>query len=702
MAVNVIDTIKPKNQGTFPVVEAVDVKVTDDKRLDAALNEKASTADLAELTEIVNGKAEQTDLEELSDDLAGKASTDDLASATANLQGQIDQIEISATAEAVVAPEVAAARVDSEGTEFNTLKAHLDASETEFRGGISQLDQFTRLIWNEGYISNDGTIKAGTGRKYSDPIPCCENVSIEYKGETDHARVSALTCYSADDVALLTQVNIGNSDIAYTITTPADTAYIRLSKKSTQQDYLFNRSSSFLNDSIISSAKNIDVLNKDAAVINNYVSKLIRASNIGVQDSSIPYSWTNGLVHNRNYYNPAASTYTVYSDLKDNYGPIIVSPGTGYKAAVVSFGADYDGVSYTLFKTSEFEFTPETPYYCLELRAVDESNIPAADIPASALTVTQKIGAAIGEEKAVCFVQTTGSDDNDGLSRSTPFATIQKAVDSGYKTILVQEGVYNSGVSITDKTGITIMLDHNYDDFTAGSDEDNPKIIINGASESLNDGFIMIRCTDCTIKNIEVKNVNNRGFVITRCSGLQVTDCIAHDCGVGATSGNVGGFVITYTDADFDNCIAYNIGTNTAGQGGAHFDGFNIHYTGTTNFYNCSAWNCVDDGISHHDACCGSIEGGEWYNCGKGGVASPTHGAKINVSNVYCHNNRYGLYAGNTNAVTDRGNILVSNSVFVDNTAHDIKIDDYYTVIAINCIYDTIDGTVTRYGGNIE
>ena len=36
MPVNVISTIKPKNQGTFPVAEAVDIKITDDLRLDAA------------------------------------------------------------------------------------------------------------------------------------------------------------------------------------------------------------------------------------------------------------------------------------------------------------------------------------------------------------------------------------------------------------------------------------------------------------------------------------------------------------------------------------------------------------------------------------------------------------------------------------------------------------------------------------------
>ena len=37
MPVHVIGTLKPKNNGKFPVAEAVDIKVTDDLRLDEAL-----------------------------------------------------------------------------------------------------------------------------------------------------------------------------------------------------------------------------------------------------------------------------------------------------------------------------------------------------------------------------------------------------------------------------------------------------------------------------------------------------------------------------------------------------------------------------------------------------------------------------------------------------------------------------------------
>lgn len=45
MSVKVIDTLKPKNNGTFPVAEAVDIKVTDNLRLDAAYSDIAATID---------------------------------------------------------------------------------------------------------------------------------------------------------------------------------------------------------------------------------------------------------------------------------------------------------------------------------------------------------------------------------------------------------------------------------------------------------------------------------------------------------------------------------------------------------------------------------------------------------------------------------------------------------------------------------
>ena len=113
MPVYTIDTLKPKNEGDFPIVEAADVAVSEDKRLSEALTEKADASALAATNEAVTQKADRT--------------------TTTSLQSQIDQIEISASAEAVVAPEVAGARVSDENGEYSTLKERLE-------GDYSNLD----------------------------------------------------------------------------------------------------------------------------------------------------------------------------------------------------------------------------------------------------------------------------------------------------------------------------------------------------------------------------------------------------------------------------------------------------------------------------------------------------------------------------------------------------------------------------------
>ena len=108
MPVTVIDTIKPKNNGLFPVVDAVDVAVTDELRLPAALALKADAADLAATDAAVALKADKT-------------TTDDL-------QGQINEIAQSAGT-GTADTEIAQARVDAEGAVYTTLKDRLDTAD---------------------------------------------------------------------------------------------------------------------------------------------------------------------------------------------------------------------------------------------------------------------------------------------------------------------------------------------------------------------------------------------------------------------------------------------------------------------------------------------------------------------------------------------------------------------------------------------
>lgn len=119
MSTFVIDTIKPKNGLDFPVVEAIDVAVEGYSSLADAVTHFATDTAIVSINTALEGKASNSDI--------------------ANLQGQINQIEISASAEAVVAPEVAAARVGADSTEYETLKERLDGEQEKITEDIEDV-----------------------------------------------------------------------------------------------------------------------------------------------------------------------------------------------------------------------------------------------------------------------------------------------------------------------------------------------------------------------------------------------------------------------------------------------------------------------------------------------------------------------------------------------------------------------------------
>lgn len=139
MPVNVIGTLKPKNNGKFPVAEAVDIKVTDDLRLDKALENKA---DLSTVNFALDNKADKT--------------------TTTSLQSQINEIITPVTQDA----EVENARVGADGTAHSTLKERLDyemninaQNSNNILEYIAEIDGKNRLKpsdYEQGGISVEG------------------------------------------------------------------------------------------------------------------------------------------------------------------------------------------------------------------------------------------------------------------------------------------------------------------------------------------------------------------------------------------------------------------------------------------------------------------------------------------------------------------------------------------------------------------
>ncbi len=132
MAVEVIDKIKPKNSGSFPVVEAVDVAVEGYLNLADAVTHFATDTAIAAINTALNSKA----------------NVSDVTASVQNLQGQIDQIVISSAEESVVAPEVAAARVSASGDASTTLKDRIDKIDPSVHSDF--LDLAAIDLWSQG------------------------------------------------------------------------------------------------------------------------------------------------------------------------------------------------------------------------------------------------------------------------------------------------------------------------------------------------------------------------------------------------------------------------------------------------------------------------------------------------------------------------------------------------------------------------
>lgn len=204
MPVEVIATLKPKNNGKFPVAEAVDIKVSDNLRLDKALENKA-------------------DLSSVNFALAGKVNASDFTTSTANLQGQIDQIVISASAEGVVAPEVTAARVGADGTSYATLKERLDDESATVNAELTDVNSALGLTFKPKsetiVLESTATTKGLKGINLKAGEIYTFKVSI---GAAISSRV--YSSFVKSDGTLITQLQIseGDTEKSYTFTPEED------------------------------------------------------------------------------------------------------------------------------------------------------------------------------------------------------------------------------------------------------------------------------------------------------------------------------------------------------------------------------------------------------------------------------------------------------------------------------------------------
>ena len=282
------------------------------------------------------------------------------------------------------------------------------------------------------------------------------------------------------------------------------------------------------------------------------------------------------------------------------------------------------------------------------------------------------------------YVDKTIGDDTTGAGTSgSPYKTIAKAISTGAKNICISPGIYTEPVSASFLEYLRLFP--NYVSFNSTSITDKPKVIIDGNGE-IDTPLSLSYIRELYLDDIVVQNSasGKKGCVIDHCQHIELHNCEflnnGHD-----------GCVINYSNGIIRDCKANGNGN----------DGFNMNYFGDTQFINCSGHDNVDDGISHHQGCTGYIEGGEWYGNGKGGVASPAHGSQVDIANVYCHDNAYGIYA-NADSDTVARTFHDWNSVLVNNSQYGIT-SKRNTAIMYNCKIagNTAGQTTAPQGGSI-
>lgn len=397
-----------------------------------------------------------------------------------------------------------------------------------------------------------------------------------------------------------------------------------------------------------------------------------------------------------------SSTYRAFSEALANDGGTYQFDDTKYKLSFAYFDTAESTVRKTLSgwkiqSPAVNDFNTTYPYVRLYIEELTKAAIDiSTDITINAIeedysTLVTKVLASEADieelktESSTVYVSPTGSDSGDGTP-DHPFATIQKAADSGAETIRVYAGTYSEFKILNREKPVRIMLAEMPSYAASATEQDLPKIIVTGAASSPYHGIVIDNCADVYLSDIHVDNVPRYCYSITNVEKLECLRCYASNNSVD----NFSGFRLVNVNGTLRDCKAWNI----------TLDGFNIHGYGNTEHINCIAYNCGDDGISHHGSCTGCIIGGEFYGNGKGGVSSPYGGAKIDVMGVYSHDNtRYGLYAD-----SDSTHPLIygriCNCVFKGNGTADIYIADG-TIIGWGNAYDTKSvqdtGTFTEF-----
>lgn len=196
-------------------------------------------------------------------------------------------------------------------------------------------------------------------------------------------------------------------------------------------------------------------------------------------------------------------------------------------------------------------------------------------------------------------------------------------------------------------------------------------------------GFRINKAQNITLREVHVRFSGSYNIDLRNCAYFDLYKCACKYTSYGS------GFHPFNSNGVMTSCYATK-----------NFDGYGISEHGHTTYIDCVAEFNFDDGMSHHNACEGTVIGGRYEGNGKGGN-TPAPGTKVNIyGGIYKDNGSFGIgYLSDTDTTasgTLQGVLMVGNP-------KGLVVQNNCSVTAISCVFKdnaqdkSVTGSVTEY-----
>ena len=197
------------------------------------------------------------------------------------------------------------------------------------------------------------------------------------------------------------------------------------------------------------------------------------------------FNMTSGTVHvNKDINNPTPSTTGCYHKGYINGGTTIYFDDTKYQLLAIYYNENKVGLEYKPWAlTSPITLDEKYPYHVIQMKRKDSGTIDILDVGNTTYKVNEKSTIKNNLNKNYIFyVSPEGDDNNNGLDKTTPLKTFQRAIDLGGTIIYGKRGIYPYQTIKADNKPELKIMPYDYEEYST-SQHERKKISFIGGTE---------------------------------------------------------------------------------------------------------------------------------------------------------------------------------------------------------------------------